>query len=397
MRTRPITRLTSVSAVFALVIGLTMTALTPTAATASAPANYQLSWADEFDGTVVDTTRWSHRTDFKALSQQRADNVTVAGGVMTIHLCPTGRKGADCELTDSTTHYTGGGLISKSRLRYGYYETRAKTHRGNGWHSAFWSAQQGGASPQTEIDGFEIDSYRPQFTLHNVIPWGQQAAIESGPKDVGFDSSAGWHVYGFEWREDRVSFFVDGQPIWDTPYPQADFVHNFLNVWLTAIAIVPEGTPEVDDTALPGKVQFDYMRYYERDAYGDNNTPTGGYAESGTGWANSSLPAFGRLTNRFSCDPGVSAHWTVTPPATGSYRAYFYRVGGAGGQPDAPVTVADGGSTLASAAVDFDTAGSGWVPVGGTLSLTGGHGYTMRVARTAAGCIRADAVKLVRQ
>jgi beta-glucanase (GH16 family) len=391
------TRLAAVTTALTLIIGLALTALAPTPSHAAAPPGYQLSWFDEFDTVGVDTTKWNHRTDTKGWSQQRPENVSVGGGLMTIHLCPEATSGPTCQPTSATTLYTGGGLISKQRLRYGYYETRVRTNVGAGWHTAFWSAQQGGTSPQTEIDGFEIDSHQPHLTLHNVIPWGQHATISSGLQDVGFDSSAAFHVYGFEWLEDKISFFVDGQLIWSTPYPQADFVHNFLNLWLTTIAIDLQGSPGVEDGALPGKVQFDYVRYYQRDGYGDNNTPTGGYAESGTGWSTSTLPAFGRLTSRYSCDAGTSAHWTVTPPATGNYRASFYRIGGTGGQVNAPVTVLDGGTTLASAPVDLSVAGNGWVPVGGVLPLTGGHPYTIKITRTGAGCIRADAVKFVRQ
>ncbi|SDU27151.1 glycoside hydrolase family 16 protein [Jiangella alkaliphila] len=365
----------------------------------AAPPDYALSWADEFNTTSVDTTRWSFRTNtpWNAWSTQRPENVTVGGGAMTVHLCPVGRSGPGCTQTFATTLYTGGGLISKDRPRYGYYEVRARTNVGSGWHTAFWSARQGGTGPRTEIDGFEIDSHVPDQIRHNVIAWDHGGTLTSKIYGVGFDSSADWHVYGYEWTEDSLRFYVDGTLKWSTPYAAGTYAHDFPNVWLTAIAIDLNDSPGVDDSALPGRVQFDYVRFYERDAYGDNNTPTGGYAESGTGWADSSLPAFGRLTNRFTCDPGTSAHWTVRPPATGTYRAYFYRVGGTGGQADAPVTVADGGTTLATAPVNFSTTGNAWVPVGGTLSLTEDRPYTVRVARTGAGCIRADAVKFVRQ
>lgn len=365
----------------------------------AAPPGYALSWADEFDGTSVDTARWDFRTGtpWNGWSTQLPENVTVGGGVMTIHLCPEGTSGPACQPTTATELYTGGGLISRAKPRYGYYETRVRTNVGSGWHSAFWSAEVGATGAFTEIDGFEIDSHVPGDARHNVIAWNHGGHLTSGIDELGFDSSAGWHVYGYEWLENEVRFYVDGELTWSTPYAPSTYAHNFLNVWLTTIAIDLNDSPGVDDAALPGQVQWDYFRYYERDAYGDNNTPTGGYAESGTGWADSSLPAFGRLTNRFTCDPGTSAHWTVRPPATGSYRAYFYRVGGTGGQADAPVTVADGGTTLATAPVNFSTTGNAWVPVGGTLSLAEDRPYTVRVARTGAGCIRADAVKFVRQ
>ncbi|WP_053203946.1 family 16 glycosylhydrolase [Jiangella muralis] len=369
------------------------------AAVLAAPPGYTLSWADEFDGTTVDTGRWDFRTGtpWNGWSTQLPENVRVGGGVMTIQLCPAATSGPTCEPTSAATLYTGGGLISKAKPRYGYYETRMRTNVGAGWHSAFWSAEVGATGAFTEIDGFEIDSHVPGMVRHNVIAWNHGGHLTSKIRELGFDSSAGWHVYGYEWLEGELRFYVDGQLTWSTPYSPSTYVHNFLNVWLSTIAIDLNNSPGVDDSALPGQVQWDYFRFYQRDVYGDNDDPAGGYAESGTGWATSGLPAFGRLSSRYSCTAGAAAHWTLRPPSTGSYRAYLYRVGGDGGQPDAPATVADGATTLATAAVDFGAAGSAWVPVGGALSLTAGRPYTVRVERTGAGCVRADAVKFVRQ
>lgn len=393
MRLRALAGPISVSLAF--ITGLTL-GVPPTPA-AAGPAGYQLSWADEFAGTAVDSSRWTFRADkpWNADSEQRPENVTVGGGVMTIQLCPKGRSGPACiQAAPDPEKYTGGGLISRDRLRYGYYETRAKINIGGGWHSAFWSAEQGGTGPRTEIDGFEIDSHAPGLIQHNIIGWDQGARLGSGLYGVGFDTSAGWHVYGFEWLESGVRFYVDGQLAKFQPsYPQSGYAHNYLNLWLTAIAI---DFDDSIDVASPGQVSFDYARYYQRDVYGDNDDPAGGFTETGSGWSNSSLTSFARLTNRYNCTSAATAEWTLRPPGSGSYRAYFFRVGGDGGQVDAPVTVAGGATTLATATVDLSSAGNDWVPIGGTLTLTGGHPYAVRIDRTGAGCIRADAVKFVR-
>lgn len=392
---------TCATAALISVLSLATVTVTPSPASA-APAGYRLSWSDEFDGTTVDTATWSYRTDTPHLarSRQRAENVAVGGGSMTITLCPVDRVGPTCGTTvDAGGLYTGGGLISKARLRYGYYETRARTNVGAGWHSAFWAAQHGGTGLRTEIDGFEIDSHVPRMIRHNIIGWNQGARLSSGIYDVGFDTSAAWHVYGFEWNEDGVRAYVDGvlYDEWLPSYPQSDYAHDYLNLWLSAISIDLNNSPVVDVSALPGKVQFDYARYYQRDDYGDNDDPAIGYVETGTGWATSSLPSFARLTSRYNCASAATARWTVTPPVSGTYRAYFYRVGADGGQVDAPVALRDGGTTLAATSADLSVAGNAWLPVGGSLALTGGHPYTIGIDRTGAGCIRADAVKLVRQ
>lgn len=357
------------------------------------PAGYQLAWADEFSGTSVDSSRWSFRTDTKSLSVQRPENVTVGDGMMTIHLCPKGRFGRNCALSgDTGDFYTGGGLISKRNFRYGYYETRAKTNVGSGWHSAFWAAGSADG-PRTEIDGFEVDSHAPTMIRHNVIPW-TQGYLSKEPYEVGFDTSAAFHTYGFEWREDSVTFYVDGQYAWHTDYSPDTYTHNFLNVWLTAIALKINDQDLVDTSALPGKVQFEYFRFYERDAYADNDAPAG-YTEIGTGWLTSSLRGFAGMTARYSCDSGTAGRWTLTPPATGSYAADFYRVGGTGGQADALVTVWDGSTALARTRVDLTVSGSEWVPLR-NLALVGGRTYIVRIDKDGPGCIRADAIKFVR-
>ncbi|MEV0289953.1 family 16 glycosylhydrolase [Kribbella sp. NPDC050820] len=385
------------TAVLAAPLLLVATAPAPATSAEAAPTGYQLEWADEFVGTTTDTTAWTFRTDIKG-SQQRSENVVVGDGLMTIYLCPKNTAGENCGLAvDSDDRYTGGGLISKRSSRYGYYETRARTNVGTGWHSAFWAAENGGASPQTEIDGFEVDSNLPGRIRHNVIAWGQGYTPTSGIYDVGFDTSAAFHTYGFEWLEDTVEFYVDGSLVArgavPATYPADSYVHNYLNVWLTAIAYQPIENP-VDESALPGKVQFDYFRYYERDAYADNDATGGTYTETGTGWATSGVRGFAGLTARYSCDSGTAGRWTIAPPATGSYDIYFYRVGGSGGQVDAPVTVWDGSTALIRSRIDL-TQASGWVPLG-NHALTGGTPYIVRIDRDGAGCIRADSVKLVR-
>ncbi|MER7176994.1 family 16 glycosylhydrolase [Streptomyces mesophilus] len=367
----------------------------PAEAVAAPPtASYELIWADEFNTTSVDTSEWNYRTDTKGWSQQRPENVSVGGGAMTVHLCPRSKSGAGCtQQVDSDEHYTGGGLISKRKTRYGYYETRVRTNTGSGWHSAFWAAEAGSTAPRTEIDGFEIDSHVPHMARHNVIAW-TQGTFTSGIDDLYFDSSADWHTYGFEWLEGSVAFYVDGVRKWSQPYAPGDYTHNFLNTWLTAIAYDANDSPGVDESALPGKVQFDYVRHYVRDVYADNDAPSG-YSETGTGWSASGLPAFGRLTGRFSCDPGSAGRWTFTPPADGTYQGYFFRAGGDGGQADAPVSVWDGGTALSRTRVDLTVPGSAWVPLG-AHTLKGGTTYIVRIDRDGPGCIRADAVKFVR-
>src|SRR3954453_3174150 len=94
---------------FATLAGQTLTGTYP-------PLGYRLKWSDSFDGASLDASKWMFRTDVKADSSQRAENVAVENGSLVIRL-----KKED----DRGKNYTGGGVISREKFRYGYYEARA--------------------------------------------------------------------------------------------------------------------------------------------------------------------------------------------------------------------------------------------------------------------------------
>ncbi len=48
------------------------------------PEGYTLSWSDEFDGKAVDTHVWHFRLGVSKESFQRAENVSLSGGMLRI-------------------------------------------------------------------------------------------------------------------------------------------------------------------------------------------------------------------------------------------------------------------------------------------------------------------------
>src|SRR5215470_6540823 len=132
------------------------------------PPGYKLKWYDTFDGASLDSSRWMYRTDVKADSSQRPENVAVENGNLVIRLKKEDHRGKN---------YTGGGVISRERFRYGYYEARAKMHGGAGWHQSVWAmAATDGSTTyppiiRTEIDGVEFDSGTPSLGHMGLIKW----------------------------------------------------------------------------------------------------------------------------------------------------------------------------------------------------------------------------------
>lgn len=364
-------------------------------ATAAAPSDlYTLVFSDEFDGTAVDTSKWNYRTDVKGWSAQRAQNVTVGGGLMSINLKKEQFAGMQ---------YTGGGLVSKKTFRYGYYETRVKTNAGSGWHPAFWAMAGDGsttdpAGRRTEIDGFELDSHVPRQLHHNVHGWkADDTKVSKGTAyDVGFDTSAAFHTYGFEWTESQVKFFVDGVLKYTASYsPTCCTQHDYIGVWLTAIAIGLSGSPGVDDSALPSKVQFDYFRYYQSGNYTDNDGPTSTrYSETGT-WITSGVAGHTlENTSRYSDTPGATATWGGWLPAAGTYDVYVYKIVSANSDTASRVDVTHNGGT-STQVLNYTSGTTGWVKLG-SWSFAAGFNGSVKLTRGGPGFARADAVRFVR-
>jgi beta-glucanase (GH16 family) len=351
---------------------------------------WTLAFNDDFNGTAVDTAKWNFRTDVKGFSAQRPQNVTVSGGLMHINLKQESFGGKS---------FTGGGLISKQGLRYGYYETRAKMNDGVGWHTSFWAMAGDGSTTfgperRTEIDGFEIDS-KSSPTALNTIHSGVHAW--NGSTDVhhpGSTYNSGldlrqWHTYAFEWSETSVKFYVDGALRYTAPYTPTQWTHDHVNIWLTSIGY---GTSP-DPAFLPTSVQFDYIKVWQKDYYLDNDGPGAyGYSETGS-WFTSTLSGWtvNSPTRYAQChSAGNTATWRPNLPQAGNYQVFVHKIVHSGSDTNARYDVA--GTTTY---LDGTTGTTGWVSLG-THTLPAGTASSVRLTSIGSGCARADAVKFVR-
>lgn len=224
---------------------------------AEPPKGYRLSWADEFEGSRVDASRWTYRTDSKHWSTQKPENVSVEKGLLVLTLKKE-------EAGDK--HYSGGGVISRKAFRFGYYECRFRIVAGKGWHSSFWmmghDGQGGTGTTKTaiELDVIENDSVDLSSYGITVHRWQGEHKMY-GHKKVQTQPLSDFHVYGCDYTAKEAKFFLDGQLVQTvdlSTLPQGD-----LNIWLTSIASHLGGTDAVDDGHLPGRVEYDYVRFYE--------------------------------------------------------------------------------------------------------------------------------------
>lgn len=140
-----------------------------------------------------------------------------------------------------------GEIQSKKRYKYGRYEARMRPAAGSGLNSAFFTyiGPPLGVPEHDEID-FEFlgkDKDIVEVNYHrngkNMGPWKIK---------LGFDATADFHDYAFEWHPLKIIWYVDGKPVHETE-DGADIPKNeskiFFSLW--------SGAPNVNDWLGPFK------------------------------------------------------------------------------------------------------------------------------------------------
>lgn len=243
----------------------------PISAAAQEPAaftpsqNYTLSFYEDFDGEQLNISEWNYRIGTALGGRNIPKNVRVQDSKLFLDF-----KYEDYD-NDGTSEYTCGGIFTKRSFGYGYYEIKAKLYKDSpGLHQSFWSSGTSSvfdvikdAAPAsnltTEIDGFEVDSYRTSSVYHGVIDWtaGNNSVYHGDGSDI--DTSQ-WFTCGYEWLPGKVNFYMNG--VLKTTVP---FNENFQpqNVWLTALAM-PDITNRGEVVPPPegAAMQVEYFKYY---------------------------------------------------------------------------------------------------------------------------------------
>ncbi len=230
-----------------------------------------LVWQDEFDGTALDSTRWTpevrdvwYNHELEATTGAPG-NVRVAGGSLALT--------AVRELYHDRG-YTSGRITTKGKQEFlfGRLDVRAKLPKGKGMWPAIWmlgaDEDRVGWPACGEIDIMELQGSAPAVvhaTVHTVatVATGQNTSrpytVPSG------DFADDFHVFSLVRGRDRMEFYVDGQRFstqavggFPAPYPFNGPFYLILNV---AVGGDYDGFPGVD-TRFPQAMQVDYVRFW---------------------------------------------------------------------------------------------------------------------------------------
>ena len=236
----------------ALLIALIgLSGCTTTQVLAQSPkTGWDLVWADEFNGTELDRSKWRPEKSCWGGGNQerqcytdRAENIRVADG--SLHLMARKERftGPDRppEIADSpnpqtTQEYTSGKIrtLGISSWKYGKIEFRAKPPKGQGTWPAVWmmpaNNAYGGWPRSGEIDilegvnlGATCDTCKGGVGENRMI-----SALHFGdyaPKNKFHDTrvalpsyslpSDDFHIWTLEWGQGLMRFYLNGQKYWE--------------------------------------------------------------------------------------------------------------------------------------------------------------------------------------
>lgn len=253
---------------------------------AAAIADYDLIWADEFDGDKLDTTKWRAGYDLASPQHIRRagyyetteDTLFVRDGALTIrtHYKSDGQYGAGwytswVESAIDRGHAAKPENYQGFRATYGYYEIRCIAPPCEGMWSAFWLMPDQGAGmtdqdvPNTGSDGIEIDVMEsPHYAfaekeqnIHVLHGDGYGNGLKSdrSPAYRIPDMYSAYHTYGVLWTETEYVFYTDGRETWRSKHTVDGVTLGVSQVPEYLLMTVEIGGDNENGNLYPGKTR----------------------------------------------------------------------------------------------------------------------------------------------
>ncbi|NIA00308.1 family 16 glycosylhydrolase [Massilia sp. CCM 8734] len=239
--------------------------------TAPLPDGWTLAWADEFNGTSLDTSKWNIEVNGDGGGNNelqyytaRSENIRVTGGELVIQARKEAYMGKQ---------YTSGRITTQNKAswQYGRIEARMKIPTGKGTWPAFWMLGNSINSARWPASG-EIDimeHINSEAVTHGTIHWSDQnnAYANYGGPSGNLDFSQ-YHVYAVEWDASMIRWYVDGNKFHEVNIAggingTSEFHAPFFLLFNLAVGGNWPGSPD-GSTAFPNQMQVDYVRVYRR-------------------------------------------------------------------------------------------------------------------------------------
>lgn len=233
----------------------------PPRAEAAADA-WVLSFSDELDATVVDTTKWfvwsgdlHHKGTVNAALPSLA---AMHDGSMFVTAASTPENKA---FPYATGYVDTHGLFAQT---YGKIEFRARAEYAPGVWYALWGRSWSRLVPELDIELLAEDITQAWFVNHWDVPPLPPDARRGFTTVDGLDITK-FHVYTITWKSDLVEWQIDGKPyrrVTDVAKIPHDPMFWVMNAWVGGWGGQPSAA-----TQLPAHLEVDYLRIYREAAW----------------------------------------------------------------------------------------------------------------------------------
>lgn len=252
----------------------------PTDPTISAPDGYELVWNDEFDGTQLNLSDWTHEVQSAGWVNNELQNyVSSAIDGKPVTEVSDGTLKINCFKASNGKIYSGR-IYAKVNTgwKYGIFEASIRLPKGRGTWPAYWMMPVNNDWNSTpwpkcgEIDIMEEVGYHANYTSssihcesynHTIGTQKTAERLTSGAQDE-------FHIYRLEWTEDYIRTYVDGNLLLNFPN---DGKKN-ISTWPFNRAFYPilnlawggswGGAQGVDESCLPATMEVDYIRVFQK-------------------------------------------------------------------------------------------------------------------------------------
>jgi len=239
-------------------------------------AGEQLLWADEFVGTSLDLSKWNYDLGTGKWGNNELENYTNQPANSHLEdgkLFITAIKEDDRMEVGS---YTSARLTTQGKVEFhrGRVEARAKMPTGRGTWAAIWMFGRHAAPSYSELDILEYvgcDKNIIYTTVHTTATLSEWVPKSTASLTIS-DVESEFHVYGMNWEDDRIQFYLDspdnvylefekptqsGADYW--PFDKDEYL--ILNL---AVGGDWGGMRGIDNSIWPQSMEVDYVRVFQK-------------------------------------------------------------------------------------------------------------------------------------
>lgn len=248
--------------------------------TIAVPEGYELVWNDEFDGTELNRSDWTHEVQNPGwVNNELQHYVNTAYDGKPVTETTDGILRINC-FKASDGKICSGRIYAKvgEGWKYGIFEASIKLPKGKGTWPAFWMMPVNNDWSVTpwpkcgEIDIMEEVGYHPNYTSSSIHceSYNHVAGTQRTRERLTEGAQDDFHIYRLEWTKDYIRTYVDGKLLLDfandgkgnvSTWP---FNRPFYLILNLAWGGDWGGAQGVDENCLPTTMEVDYVRVFQK-------------------------------------------------------------------------------------------------------------------------------------